>query len=102
MNSRLPFLTALLAGVVSLSAQTSKPEVARRMDETKSTYEDIALKIWSYAEVGYQETRSSGLLQAQLKKEGFEVKAGVAAIPTAFVASFGSGHPILAFLGEFD
>jgi aminobenzoyl-glutamate utilization protein B len=42
------------------------------------------------------------LLQEQLKREGFNVQAGVAEIPTAFVASYGSGHPIIGVLGEFD
>ena len=102
MKSRLSLIALLLAGAGSAAAQTSKPDVARRMDETKSTYEEIALKIWGYAEVGYHEAKSSALLQEQLKKEAFEVKAGVAEIPTAFVASFGSGHPIIAILGEFD
>src|SRR5882724_3997766 len=89
------------AGAVA-SAQTTKLEVIARMDAGKATYEDIALKIWGYAEVGYHETKSSALLQEQLKKEGFNVQAGVAEIPTAFVASYGSGHPIIGVLGEFD
>ncbi len=87
---------------VTLAAQTAKPDVLKRMDETKAAYEDIALKIWSYAEVGYHETKSSALLQEQLKNEGFTVQAGVAGIPTAFVASFGSGGPVIGILGEFD
>ncbi len=91
------FLSAL-----ALAAQPTKPEVLKRMDETKSAYEDIALKIWSYAEVGYHETKSSALLQEQLKKEGFDVQAGVAGIPTAFVASYGQGAPVICILGEFD
>jgi aminobenzoyl-glutamate utilization protein B len=93
---------AFSAAAFPLAAQTAKPDVLKRMDETKSTYEDIALKIWNYAEVGYQEVKSSALLQEQLKKEGFKVEAGVAAIPTAFVATFGSGRPIIGVLGEFD
>jgi hypothetical protein len=53
-------LAILSAGVVT--AQTTKPELVKKMIETQAVYEDIALKIWSYAEVGYQETKSSGLL----------------------------------------
>ena len=77
-------------------AQNSKPDVLKRVDEIKAVYEDIALKIWGYAEVGFQETKSSALLQEQLKKEGFAVQAGAAGIPTAFVASYGSGAPVLS------
>lgn len=87
---------------LALIAQTTKPEVLQRVDATKATYEDIALKIWSFAEVGFQETKSSALLQEQLKKEGFSVRAGVAGMPTAFVASFGSGQPVVGVLAEFD
>ncbi|MCG9916196.1 MAG: amidohydrolase [Phenylobacterium sp.] len=63
----------------------------------------VAHQIWGYAEVGYQETKSSGLLQAELKKAGFTVEAGVAGMPTAFVASFKNGPgPVIAILAEFD
>jgi aminobenzoyl-glutamate utilization protein B len=102
MIHRLLLGCLALASLTSALAQNSKQDVAQKIDASKSTYESIAMKIWSYAEVGYQETKSSGLLQEQLKKEGFEVKAGVAGIPTAFIARYGSGHPILAILGEFD
>lgn len=65
-------------------------------------YGDIAKQIWGFAEVGYQEYKSSKLLQETLEKEGFKVEAGVADIPTAFVASYGSGKPVIGILGEFD
>jgi aminobenzoyl-glutamate utilization protein B len=62
-----------------------------------------AKTIWDYAEVGFQETKSSGLLQSELKKAGFTVTAGVAGMPTAFVASFKNGKgPVVAVLAEFD
>ena len=101
---KTPFALAAvpLGLVLSATAQTTKPDVLLRIDATKSAYEDIALKIWNYAEVGYQETKSSALLQEQLKREGFDVKAGVAGMPTAFIAEFGGGHPIIGILGEFD
>ena len=62
----------------------------------------IAQTLWDYAEVGYQETKSSALLQTTLLEEGFDVEAGVAGIPTAFVASYGSSGPIIGILAEFD
>ncbi len=60
------------------------------------------MQIWSFAEVGYQETQSSALLQEQLKAAGFTVVAGVAEIPTAFTATWGSGKPVIGIVGEFD
>ncbi len=98
----MKWLSLVLAFATALSAQTTKSEVIARIEASKKIYEDIALKIWDFAEVGYHETQSSGLLQSQLKSEGFEVRAGVAEIPTAFIASYGSGHPIIGILGEFD
>ncbi len=65
-------------------------------------YKKIALQIWDYAEVGYKEVKSSALLQKTLADNGFTVKAGVADIPTAFVASYGSGSPVIGILAEFD
>jgi len=63
----------------------------------------VAHQIWEYAEVGYQETKSSALLQSELKSAGFKVEAGVAGMPTAFVASFKTGDgPVIAILAEFD
>ena len=52
--------------------------------------------------MGYQEEKSSALLQNKLKESGFLVKAGVAGIPTAFVAEYNNGGPIIAILGEYD
>ena len=63
----------------------------------------VALKIWSAPELGYQETQTSALLQNELKKAGFKVEAGVAGIPTAFVARAGSSDgPVIAILAEID
>ncbi|MEP7323699.1 MAG: M20 family metallopeptidase [Saprospiraceae bacterium] len=65
-------------------------------------YKNIAFKIWNFAEVGYKEVQSSALLQKTLVENGFEVTAGVANIPTAFVATYGSGKPVIGILGEYD
>lgn len=65
-------------------------------------YDQIARTIWEYAEVGYQEKKTSALLQQELKTAGFTVEAGVADIPTAFVATYGSGQPVIGLLAEFD
>lgn len=96
--------------VLPLTAQTSSkstlaPEKAaalQRLDQLSPEYAQVAMKIWEWAEVGYQEEKSSTLLQDQLRKAGFQVQAGVADIPTAFVASYGSGKPVIGILGEFD
>ena len=72
------------------------------IDDRYAETTDIAQKLWTWAEVGYQEQRSSQLLQETLKKEGFTVQAAVAGMPTAFVASYGTSGPIIGILAEFD
>ena len=61
-----------------------------------------ALKIWEWAEPGYQEKKSAAALAEVAEKAGFTVKKSVAGIPTAFTAEFGSGKPVIGILGEFD
>jgi len=72
------------------------------LDRSADAYAGLAQEIWDYAELGYLEQKSSALLQQTLSQEGFDIEAGVADIPTAFVASFGSGEPVIALLAEFD
>lgn len=63
----------------------------------------VARQIWDKAELGYQETGTSQLLQQELKSAGFEVQANVAGMPTAFVARAGKGGgPVIAILAEMD
>lgn len=64
----------------------------------------LAKEIWGYAELSYEEVRSSSALIAALKKEGFSIEEGIAGIPTAFTATFsrGSGKPVVGFLAEYD
>ena len=63
---------------------------------------EIALKIWEFAEPGYQETRSAKLLADTFEQAGFVVKRGVAEIPTAFSATYGEGKPVIGIMGEYD
>jgi aminobenzoyl-glutamate utilization protein B len=72
------------------------------LDAAAAHYATVAKQIWTFAEVGYMEEKSSALLQSELKGAGFTVKAGVAGEPTAFIAEYGSGKPVIAILGEFD
>jgi aminobenzoyl-glutamate utilization protein B len=83
-------------------AQSDKDAVERALDARQARYAEVALQIWDYAEVGYQEEKSSALLQEQLRDAGFSITAGVEGMPTAFVASWGTGRPVIALLAEFD
>ncbi|MBL7875365.1 MAG: amidohydrolase [Cyclobacteriaceae bacterium] len=85
-----------------LLAQKTKQDVIKSIDAGYDQYTQVAHKIWEYAEVGYQETKSSALLQETLSQAGFKIEKGVAGMPTAFVATYGSGKPVVGILGEFD
>lgn len=114
MSIRTILVTASLQLMTTLSAanagpwQTAAPSddvtaavvdsIAKRRDASWET----ALKIWNAAEPGYQETQSSALLASVAEAAGMTVRRGVAEIPTAFVAEFGSGKPVIGILGEYD
>jgi len=91
---------ALHAG--GANAQDAKGAVLATLDASAAHYAGVAKQIWGFAEVGYQEFRSSPLLRAELAGAGFNVDSNVAGIPTAFTATFGSGKPVIAIVGEFD
>ncbi len=109
MNSILPSRHALagafLLGLVALSghAQDDKDRIAEAIDARAEHYGAVAQQIWDFAEVGYLENESSALLRRQLDDAGFAVSAGVAGIPTAFVASWRNGDgPVIGILAEYD
>ncbi|MEM1506722.1 MAG: amidohydrolase [Candidatus Bathyarchaeia archaeon] len=70
--------------------------------ENEEKIADISDKIWEYAELGLMEYRSSRLLSDELEKHGFKVNRGVAEMPTAFIASYGEGKPVIGIIGEYD
>jgi aminobenzoyl-glutamate utilization protein B len=62
----------------------------------------ISREIWENPELGFHETKSSALLEQELKANGFTVRTGVAGMPTGFIAEYGSGKPVIGIMGEFD
>lgn len=103
--SKFSALLVLLLCTVTAWSQGKKnveKQVMQSLDQKKEKLAEVAHQIWEWAEVGYQEHQSSELLQQTLKDAGFEVKAGVAGIPTAFVATYGAGKPVVGILAEYD
>ena len=102
-TSALATLVACAAAASSAVAQSRLDGPASRVDAHAAQLETAALRIWELAEVGYQEVESSRVLQQQLADAGFTVEAGVAGMPTAFIARYRRGAgPVLAILAEFD
>lgn len=91
------FALVLLA-TTTLNAADVLDRVAAHADR----FGEVSRQIWENPEVGFHENKSSTLLQQELRANGFDVRPGVAQMPTAFVASYGSGKPVIALMGEFD
>jgi len=81
---------------------TTKDMIQQYLDDKSHLIEELNDKIWHYAEVGFEEVKSVTLYERLLKEEGFEVTTGVAGMPTAFEASFGSGKPVIGITAEYD
>ena len=80
----------------------TKKEALMTIDRERETLCNASDQIWDNPETAFLEYKSMEILCDLLTKEGFEVKQNVANIPTAFTGTFGSGKPVIGFLGEFD
>ena len=101
----VPLIVAqpLNAAVPLIVAQPlNAAEITDWIDNNHQGAIQLADEIWGLAELGYMESKSSRALQSRLRKSGFQVESGVADIPTAFVATFGEGKPVIGILAEFD
>jgi aminobenzoyl-glutamate utilization protein B len=101
----------LVAGALTLLGPTpaaaqdrarARAEVLRHATELEGQMADMAMELWKYSEIALAETRSAAYLADILEAEGFRVTRGVAGMPTAFVAEWGSGSPVVGVLAEYD
>jgi aminobenzoyl-glutamate utilization protein B len=79
-----------------------KTSVSNFINRNSEEFINISRSIWSYAELGFQEYKSSELMIKTLKKYGFKVQKNISNIPTAFIAEWGEGSPVIGVTGEFD
>jgi aminobenzoyl-glutamate utilization protein B len=79
-----------------------KQAVIESVESHRERMIEISDQIWAFAETALEEIRSSRVLADEAEKQGFEVERGVAEMPSAFIATYGSGKPIIGILGEFD
>jgi len=109
-NKRIfsPCLISLLASILFIQPgftqelTPAKKTAIAWIDGSKATYEEIAKNIWENPELSLVEFKSSGKLQEYLTKNGFKVEKEISGMPTAFVATWGSGKPVIGFLAEYD
>ncbi len=100
---RSTMLLALIPCALPICAGAAEAgDVMKFVDSRYEQTSALARDLWEFAEVGYQEVRSSALIKETLAAEGFEIDSGIAGIPTAFVASFGTEGPIIGILAEYD
>src|SRR5690348_13727308 len=92
-------LALLLLAAGTLAAAD---DVLSRVAAHADRFGALSRQIWENPELGFHENKSSALLQQELRADGFTVASGVAGMPTAFTAMFGSGKPVIGILGEFD
>ncbi|PZP52881.1 MAG: amidohydrolase [Agrobacterium fabrum] len=76
--------------------------IAAEIEVMKPDFTTLSDSIWDFAELKFEERQSAGVLAGALEENGFAVRRGVAGMETAFIGEFGSGKPVIAFLGEFD
>lgn len=99
----LRMITGLITAMaICHVAYAQKGAMYESINQREAATWELALKIWEFAEPGYQETKSSQMLANALEQAGFRVERGVAEIPTAFTATVGEGAPVIAILGEYD
>jgi len=103
MNTKITLLF-LLVGIVAFGQKIpkDKKQLIASVENHKEDLISISDKIWANAEIAFQETESSKLLADYAEANGFTVERGVADIPTAFIANYGEGKPVISVLGEFD
>lgn len=96
------FLSATFLFAQKPQSSTNKNTVLSSIEKHQNDLIKISDQIWGFAEIAMRENKSSKLLADYAEAQGFTVKRAVAAIPTAFIAEYGSGKPIIGILGEFD
>ncbi|MGH2461272.1 MAG: amidohydrolase, partial [Chloroflexota bacterium] len=89
-------------GSTVLDVATAKSEAIAYVDAQADTFRETNRTIWRFAEPSLLETRSAALLADLLESHGFTVERGVAGMPTAFVATWGSGGPLIGIMAEYD
>jgi len=102
-------IAVFLSGVVSSAHAAEKVGKEKKFTlewlsqpQTVEKFGRVSDAIWSYAELGLQEYRSSKILADTLEEAGFTVERGLAGMPTCFVGTYGSGKPVIGILGEYD
>jgi len=95
-------LTSLAPGAPVKASLKKKQEAVASIEKHQAEIIALSDQVWGFAELALEEVRSAKALADYAEAQGFTVERGVAGLPTAFVASYGQGRPIIGILGEYD
>jgi aminobenzoyl-glutamate utilization protein B len=95
-------MRTILLFILNASLLAVPDAVLERVEKHSARFGEISRQIWQTPELGFHESKSSEILQQELRANGFTVRAGIAGMPTAFDATWGTGSPVIVLLGEFD
>lgn len=95
-------LSLNLQPVFAQQADLLKKKAIEQVDSIQTVIEEMAIRLWEYSELPLRETRSAGFLIGKLEKVGFHIETNVSDMPTAFVATYGRGSPVIGILAEYD
>ena len=101
-------MNLVLVALLAVPPPASKADLRKKqaavaaVESRRADLVTLADQVWGFAETALRETRSAAVLADYAEKQGFRVERGVASMPTAFVASYGEGRPVIAVLGEYD
>lgn len=111
--ARTPAVPLLVVAMLSLSAASAPAQQRPSADALKQeAFEEVGSmrklsqvmvdSIFSFGELGFQEFETAAYITGILRDEGFEIETGCAGMPTCYVATWGSGHPVIGFMGDID
>jgi aminobenzoyl-glutamate utilization protein B len=99
---RTPPETPVATDAAPAAASVAKQSAVNAIDRHAADLNELSDRIWAYAEIALREHRSAAALADFAERQGFRVQRGVAGMPTAFVARYGEGHPVIGVMGEYD
>jgi aminobenzoyl-glutamate utilization protein B len=96
------FLVLTVTGTAQVAHKETKERIVNSVETHRDELISLSDQVWEYAEIALREEKSAELLASYLEKQGFTVERGVAGMPTAFIAEYGSGAPVIGIMGEYD
>jgi len=96
----MPYRRAFL--ILAVLGLSLPGQVLERIDKLAPHYKQISRQLWENPETSFHEFKSAALFKDELRQAGFRITENVGGIPTAFVAEWGKGEPVIGILGEYD